>query len=94
MAQHPEDRPGPLDPFEELQRDSVGFGGTAGATEPLWVLVSIVLGLIALSGSILALVLAVVAGICVWMARMPPVEGSQQNRYPFGGPITGPGIWP
>jgi hypothetical protein len=87
-------RPQAPAPFEEPRRDDARFGDSATTTEPLWVLVSIVLALIALSGSILAFCLTVVVGLLVWLAHTPPEEGSQQRRNPFGGPIIGPGIWP
>jgi len=61
--------------------------------EPLWVLASIVLGLVALTGSIVALVLTAIAGLFVFLAHVSGGE-AEPGRNRFGGPINGPGVWP
>jgi hypothetical protein len=62
-------------------------------TVPLWAMVSIVLGLLALTGSFLIFTLVGVAALLAWLLHMAstvePVE-SQTPHGPFG-PFGGPG---
>lgn len=57
-------------------------------TEPMWVLASIVFGLLALTGSILLISLVGTAAVLVWLIRAGDDGGDvsgQTPRYPFGG---------
>ncbi|HET6257759.1 MAG TPA: hypothetical protein VFE39_03825 [Pseudonocardia sp.] len=62
---------------------------TAWTTEPPWVLPSIVLGLVALTGSLLLFVLAAIAGLALWALTAPRGDPPGQGRDPFGGRFGG-----
>jgi hypothetical protein len=63
---------------------------------PHWVMAAIVLGLVALTGSPVAVVLAAAIGAVWWLLRTEetaaPVSGSEDGEVPRG-PFGGPGIW-
>ncbi|WP_433555554.1 hypothetical protein ACQPWY_23945 [Pseudonocardia xinjiangensis] len=63
-----------------------------GTEEPLWVLVSIVLGLAALSGSIVVLVLVAIAGLFVHLVHVTGGE-AKPGRNRFDGPTSRPDGW-
>jgi hypothetical protein len=58
-------------------------------TVPTWVMASIVLGLVALTGSIAAISLVALGAVLVWLAKTPPVDTTgHPSRWHFrdGGP--------
>ena len=55
--------------------------------EPWWVLAAIVLGLAALAGSVLMIVVVAIGALVVWLAHAPRLDGSPSLRDPFGGPV-------
>jgi hypothetical protein len=63
------------------------------SAEPVWVMPSIVLGFVALTGSVLLFAVLTIIGIILWLLNTPPIE---QNREIFGqpwpGPFGGPGL--
>ncbi len=64
-----------------------------GPAEPVWVLPSIVLGLAALSGSVLLFATLVIAGIALWLLNTPPTEHDRETfGRPWPGPFGGPGL--
>ena len=76
----------PADAPPELQ-------GSTGSAEPVWVLPSIVLGFVALTGSAWLFAALTIIGVILWLLNTPPIE---QDRKPFGrpppGPFGGPGL--
>jgi hypothetical protein len=81
----------------EVHGDRVQASTPAGVpgdtTVPVWALLSIVLGLIALTGSISAMCIAGTVALLAWMARAAgdetPPAGSGSE-----GPSGGVGLWP
>ncbi|OLT05646.1 hypothetical protein BJF90_01065 [Pseudonocardia sp. CNS-004] len=64
-----------------------------GYAEPVWVLPSIVLGFVALTGSVMLFVAITIVGITLLLMNTPPTE---HDRDTFGrawpGPFGGPGF--
>jgi hypothetical protein len=65
-------------------------------SEPVWVLPTIVLALVALSGSLLLFMLVGIAGLALWALHTPPAGPPEQHAGRFGFPMGGPfgGIGP
>ena len=94
MTLQPDD-PGRRRPVSEAGVDEP-FRSEEMTTEPPWVLPSIVLGVVALSGSVLLWVLVGLTGLILWIYTHPPEESEQKGDgygYPTGGPF-GTGIVP
>lgn len=90
-----DDRLGDHRPEEVAQPGGTPVGTAVGAdcemtVEPWWVLAAIVLGLAALAGSVLMIVVAAIGALVVWLANAPHPDGSQSLRDPFGGPLDDP----
>jgi hypothetical protein len=67
-----------------------GLGRPGETTEPVWVLVSIVLGLIALTGLTLLFVLAGFVAVLVWAFNAQAGDGRAQGYRGVGRPPGGP----
>lgn len=80
--------------FEHAQSTGSLCAESDMSVEPPWVLVSIVVGLIALAGSVLVIVVVCIAALVVWLARSPHPEGGQHGMGPFDGPTGGLRVWP
>jgi hypothetical protein len=66
---------------------------SGGSAEPVWVVPSIVLGLVALSGSVLLFAAVVVIGATLWLLNTPPLEQGQDTfGQQWPGPSGGPGL--
>lgn len=65
---------------------------TTGSAEPAWVLPSIVLGFVALSGSVLLFAALTIIGAILWLLNTPPVGQDRETfGQPWPGPFGGPG---
>ena len=64
-------------------------------TVPVWVMATILLGLVALTGSIFALVVVVAFGAVWWLLRTADATTPRERTDDSSdqGPFGGPGIW-
>jgi hypothetical protein len=53
---------------------------------PMWTLAAIMFGLVALTGSVVAICLAVIPVVLVWLAKAPPVAHDRPYPGLFGEP--------
>jgi hypothetical protein len=89
----PDDRREPIDfdtAANTTYRDDRTLPGDT--TVPVWALASIVLGLLALTGSLVILCLVGTAAILVWLAYVGS-KGDGASGRASRGPLGGPGPW-
>jgi hypothetical protein len=98
MIVHPDD---PREGDEAAQESAAASAAPAGrsaevAEERVWVVPSIVLALVALSGSVLLFAVVLVVGVVLWMLSTPPLApsggGGDSSGYPPGRPFGWPGL--
>lgn len=80
------------DSVEPARRDRVLLGDT---TTPTWALASIVIGLLALTGSITLLSLVTSAIVIAWVisSGRPDEQDEQVAGHPFRGGLNPPSPW-
>lgn len=66
---------------------------STGSAEPVWVLPSIVLGFVALTGSVMLFAVLTIIGIALLLMNTPPTEHDRETfGQPWPGPLGGPGL--
>lgn len=66
---------------------------STGSAEPVWVLPSIVLGFVALTGSVMLFAALTIIGITLLLMSTPPTEHDRETfGQPWPGPFGGPGL--
>jgi hypothetical protein len=102
MMPQPDD-PRPRRSADHDRDDQERLAGAAGATadlhdgtgsaEPVWVLPSIVLGFVALTGSVMLFAAITIIGITLLLMNTPPTEHDRETSgQPWPGPFGGPGL--
>ena len=93
----PDDRRKPID-FDSIDKttEQKPYGDAwslpGDTTEPVWVLPSIVLGLLALTGSLMIICLVGTAAVLAWLVYVGSKGDGASSPAPRG-PLGGPGPW-